>query len=100
MANTTVDLPTLGTLRGNQAPQGVRQFLNVPYALIPARWRAPAKLTANNPWPNGRDAQTFGSVWPTRIITEDISLFILKSLIRIDHSALSLQAHLSAPRLR
>ncbi|RUP50347.1 Alpha/Beta hydrolase protein [Jimgerdemannia flammicorona] len=60
---TTVQIPPFGTLRGNVTTTGVRQFLNIPYARIPKRWRAPEKLTAADAWQGERDATRFGFVW-------------------------------------
>lgn len=58
MATIEVNIPNYGTLRGSldQARQ-IAVFRNVPYALVPERWRAAVKPQS---WSDVRDATKQG----------------------------------------
>ncbi|KAF9898322.1 hypothetical protein BX616_004182 [Lobosporangium transversale] len=74
-----VTLPNYGTLRGlvDQARQ-VAIFRNVPYAIVPERWRAAVKV---EPWSGVRDATEQGPVCPQQPSTFALNLLLPKDAV-------------------
>ena len=60
MANPVVETAS-GKLRGGMEANGTLVFRGIPYALVPARFRAPEPAT---PWAGIRDATLFGPSCP------------------------------------
>ncbi|KAF8946337.1 hypothetical protein BGZ47_000816 [Haplosporangium gracile] len=76
-----ITLPNYGTIRGSiDTKAQVAIFRNVPYALVPERWRVAVKP---QPWTGVRDATVQGPVCPQGLTTYPLSKIVPEKYLQV-----------------